>query len=211
MLPPNRHHHRRQSRPRRVPPNQPPAHSAVTLPARQTVKPHTNAPAPNSVSASRRIGFWNSNRHRRSACAVRGRRAPPHLPIGGARQPSPIPGSAPPPATSGAKREWLWNRAHPSLARGWPCRQSSLARLRAPMWLRAFLRVGRYASSAPSTADRRRCERSSHGVPRAGLPFGPAQAFSSAIQPRPFYGRESLRSTHSRVSRSAPGRRGPPR
>jgi len=86
--------------------------------------------------------------------------------------------TAHPARTSGARRNWLWNRAHPSLARGWPCRRSSLARLRAPISLRAFQAGwGAATSSAPSATDHRRCEGSSHGAPRAWLPFGPARAF----------------------------------
>ena len=120
------------------------------------------------------------------------------------------------PQKSGAMRV-EGNHAHPSLARGCPCRQSSLARLRSPMCLRAAvvepggLRPGAAAGATqrPRCArpGRHRCERSSHGARRVGLPFGPAHATSAVLPRVRSAGGACLRSRRSRVWRSA---RSPP-
>jgi len=101
------------------------------------------------------------------------------------------------------------NRAHPSLARALPRRRSGLARLRAPMSLRSF-QAGLLASLA-RPAVRHRCERSSHGARSVRLPFGPASALRHPSRRERVLRAMLSPLIHSRVWRSAHGRRGPPR
>ena len=114
-LPTTTHPH--ASRPRSVPPTNPPAPCTVTLPAHRPPASHRRPP--------------------HSACRRPANRCLDFQPAACAAHPAP-----------NIRRDAraVTNHAHPSLARGCPRRQSSLARLRSPMWLRTAV-SSRAASS----------------------------------------------------------------
>jgi hypothetical protein len=165
-------------------------------------KPPTSNPAPNGLSASRRIGFSSSHHHRRSARAARGHRAPPHVTIGSARQPLPSQAQRRPRNVRRKAQGLLEPRSSFACLRLatspiQPC-PSPLAFLgSAPTWGCGAPRPSpslRHAPAPPPPHAGRaqtahRCERSSHGARRVGLPFGPARSFSSPVPPRAFYER----------------------
>lgn len=100
------------------------------------------------------------------------------------------------PRRCGAVRERSWNHAHPSLARGWPCRRSSLARLRAPITLRtASMGPGRLRRAAAAGATQRRSLRS----PLTSLACSPG----SPAPPRPSTARRARQPLPRRAQRRA--------
>ena len=116
------------------------------------------------------------------------------------------------------------NHAHPSLARGCPRRQSSLARLRAlcgsaPPWgcgaPRPSLRSGtRQRHRLPARwpcASRAPLLGSSHARGARGCPSGQRGRYVTRPAAGAFYERCVFALIHSRVWRSAHSRRGPPR
>ena len=174
----------------------PPAPCAVTLPAH---RPHacTPPPAPHNVPASRRAV---------SRIPTRTMRHNPRL-------------RASCPGRFGAVRVGVTNHAHPSLARGCPRRQSSLARLRSPMWLRTAV-SGRAASrralpqAQPSAlAALALAATAANAAPTArvasGCPSGQRLRYVRRPAASAFSGRGGFSRARLRAWRSARGRRVP--
>jgi hypothetical protein len=150
-----------------VPPAEPPAPSAVTLPAHRL----RTALATRAVQACR-------------------------CPIGRCFDFQPAECAAHPAPKARRVARAVWNLAHPSLARALPRRRSGLARLRAPMWLRAVVRLRRSAPFAslrhapappPPHAGRAQTATAANAAPTArvasGCPSGQRRA-TSAVPPR---------------------------